>query len=177
METGKKGFGAQEIQIYKAYQPISNQVSYTSTHIGTNPPLRITGLNVPNSTVLWNITESIRRRASRCNSQSGKVTEKASFGAAKSARIAVSIGLASAAQGGLAGRSVGFASAEELVLRLGGCDFDDIFEEASLEDTTALFTALDGVSRDGGPDAVDCVEEGCAGEGGATAGGVVNVVV
>lgn len=132
---------------------------------------------MPNSTILRNITASIRRRASRCNSQSSKVTEKTSFGAAKSTRLAVAIRLASAAQGRLTERGVGFASAEELVLGLGGGHLDNIFEEASLKDTTALFTALDGVSRDGGPDAVDCVEEGCAGEGGATAGGVVNVVV
>lgn len=132
---------------------------------------------MPNSTTLRNITASILRRASQCNSLPSKVTEKASFGAAKSTRLAVAIRPASAAQGGLAGCGVGFAGAEELVLGLGGCYFDNIFEEASLEDTTALFAALDGVSRDGGPDAVDCVEEGRAGEGRATASGVVDVVV
>lgn len=144
---------------------------------GTRPISSITASKTPNPTILRNISESIRRRAGRCNSQSGKILEKASFRAAKSTGFAIAIGLASAAQGGLARCGVGFAGAEELVLGLGGGNLDNIFEEASLEETAALVTALDGVSRDGGPDAVDCVEEGRAGESGSTAGGVVDVVV
>lgn len=40
-----------------------------------------------------------------------------------------------------------------------------------------MVPALDGVARDVGPDAVHGVEEGCAGEGRSTPGGVIDVVV
>lgn len=93
------------------------------------------------------------------------------------AGAAVAVGEAGAPEGGLALGAVGGAGAEELVLEVGAGDLLDPVEVAALEEAAGVGAALEGVAVVVGPDAVDGVEDGVAAQGGAAAGGVLDVVV
>lgn len=112
---------------------------------------------------------------SRGNVVAREAREEARVGTAPSTRAGVAVGLAFAAEGAGAGRAVGVRDEDLALLAID--DGVNALKQVTLGEDLGARVDLESVAVDVAEVVVDGVQEGSSGDLGASAGGVVDVVV